>query len=106
MDLELHNGLDLGERRSMRGLRFHVVVLLLIGFLGLTSAALGQISGDILVQAEDPSGSAVPNATVTLRSLQTGASRTATTLIDGSARFTQLGVGDYEVKVEAAGFVT
>jgi len=77
------------------------VVLLCFG-----TAAFAQISGDVLVQTADQSGGVVPNATVTLKSIQTGASRTATTDANGAARFAQLGVGDYEVKVDAAGFAS
>ena len=46
----------------------------------------------------------MPNATVTLTSLDTGASRTSTTGADGGYKFDLLPTGNYKVRIEAAGF--
>lgn len=72
--------------------------------LVLVPMALAQITGDILVTALDKSGAVVPNAKATLRSVDTGAVRTLPTSPDGTARFTLLSIGRYEVTVEAGGF--
>jgi hypothetical protein len=77
---------------------------LLLGVLFACVLAFAQISGDLLIQVTDPSGATVPNATVTLTSKEMGSTRTITTASDGTARFAQLGVGSYSVKVETAGF--
>jgi hypothetical protein len=60
----------------------------------------GTISGTV----QDPSGAAVPAATVTLRDSGTGAKRTLKTGGAGEFVFTPLSVGNYEVTVEAMGF--
>ncbi len=52
----------------------------------------------------DPSGAAVPNATVTLNNTATGESRTTTTGASGEYRFALLLPGNYEVGVKQSGF--
>ena len=79
---------------------------LLFGVLLTCALAFGQISGDLLVQVTDPSGATVPNATVTLTSRDTGSVRTITTGGDGTARFAQLNIGSYTIRVETPGFTT
>jgi len=88
----------------MRSLILRTGFGLLFGLLLTCVLAFGQISGDLLVQVTDPSGATVPNATVTLTSKDTGSTRTITTGGEGTARFSQLNVGSYTVKVETAGF--
>jgi hypothetical protein len=64
------------------------------------SASTGAISGTL----KDSSGSSVPNATVTLTSLDTNQTRTATTTSDGTYRFGFLNSGAYKLRFEATGF--
>jgi len=64
------------------------------------SASTGAISGTL----KDSSGASVPNATVTLTSLETNQSRTTTTTADGTYRFGFLNSGAYKLRFEAAGF--
>jgi len=54
----------------------------------------------------DPSGAVVPNATVTIKNVNTGIARTAPTNTTGEYLFTYLQVGTYQVTVEASGFRT
>ncbi len=70
----------------------------------LPGSAFSQISGDLLVQATDQTGAAVPNAIVTLTGTETGVTRNSRTDNSGVARFTQLNIGGYEIRVEAGGF--
>jgi hypothetical protein len=70
----------------------------------LSTSLFAQITGDIFVTVTDRSGAVIPNATITLKNLETGAVRTATTAGDGSVRFTLLNTGRYEVQAEAGGF--
>src|ERR1700731_30302 len=73
-------------------------------FLGL---AFGQaeIGGATLNgTVTDPSGAALPNAKVTVTSLQTGLTRTTTTNQTGLYSIPQLPVGTYDLTVEANGF--
>jgi hypothetical protein len=64
------------------------------------SSATGALSGTV----KDSSGAAVPNATVTVTSLDTNQARTATTTADGAYRVAFLPPGAYSVQFEATGF--
>ncbi|HWF39164.1 MAG TPA: TonB-dependent receptor [Candidatus Acidoferrales bacterium] len=88
------------------GGRFFGVAMLLLSLLVAMKPAAAQTAGVILGQVKDPSGAAVPNATVTLTSVETGASRTATSGEDGAYRFSAVEPGHYNVKVESQGFKT
>jgi len=81
--------------------RFHCW-LLALGLLTMPLRA--QVSASISGRVLDPSGAAVAGATVTVKSLDTGASRTATT--DDSGNYAALGLplGPQEVTVEKSGF--
>ena len=77
-------------------------------FLSLTletnARAQSITSGDITGTITDPSGGAVPNATVTLANISTNATRTATTSQQGTYRFAFLPPGTYSITVKAPGF--
>lgn len=69
------------------------------------SVALAQSTySEILGTVTDPSGAAVTDAKVTVRSLDTNIATETTTAADGSFRVRQLIIGSYEVVVEKAGF--
>ena len=85
----------------------------LIKFLGLLAVALfwvarpllADVTGSISGTVTDPSGAAVPGATVTLRNPDTGLNRKTATDVTGSYEFLALPVGaNYVVEVEASGF--
>src|ERR1700691_465617 len=63
-------------------------------------------AGDVTGIVTDPSGAAVPNAAVTLTSIDTNASRKATTNAEGSYRFAFVPPGGYKIAVSASGFQT
>jgi hypothetical protein len=65
-----------------------------------------QVSASISGQVQDATGSGIAAATVTIKSLETGAIRTATTDDGGNFRVVSLPVGPQEVKVEKNGFKT
>src|SRR5262249_39819102 len=73
-------------------------------FLLLTGPAWAQFTGNIQGTVADPSGAAVPQATVGLLNVATQASATTTTNATGGFRFLSLGPGSYKITVEAAGF--
>jgi hypothetical protein len=82
-------------------------LVLVLVFLGATmaqaqSAGTGAITGTVT----DPQGRAVPNATVTATSLETGQSRQATTGGAGDYKFGLLPPGNYRIRFTAAGFKT
>jgi hypothetical protein len=70
------------------------------------SVAFGQITGDLQVNVADATNAGVPNATVTVKSLDTGATRTGTTSVIGEVSVNQLAVGNYEVTVSHDGFAS
>lgn len=84
--------------------------ILAAGFLALGAltapAAAQSDASSLTVVALDPSGAAVPGATVTLRNQATGLAREAATDLDGRASFSMLTPGLYEVTIELAGFRT
>lgn len=69
-------------------------------------AALGQTSGTISGVVQDETDSVLPGVTITIRHLETGVTRVATTDEQGRYRVPALGVGSYEVEGELAGFQT
>ena len=77
-----------------------VATLLSFQSLGAQTAGTGALTGTV----KDPSGAVVPNATVTLTSLDTGQARTDMSGADGTYRFSLLPPGNYRVKIEASGF--
>jgi hypothetical protein len=90
-------------------LSFRLVVMVAIGLSLLANApqlaAQGSLtSGDITGTVIDPSGAAVPNASVTLTSKDTGVTQTATTNSTGSYRFALLNPGRYTVAATSPGF--
>jgi len=66
--------------------------------------AQGETTSAILGTVLDPSGAALPRATVTVINVETGSKRSAATDDAGRFSFPQLKPGSYTVKVEAAGF--
>ncbi|MGD0362760.1 MAG: carboxypeptidase-like regulatory domain-containing protein [Bryobacteraceae bacterium] len=66
--------------------------------------AWAQVSASISGRVEDASGSPVAGARVTVKSLETGASRTADTTADGNYRVLSLPLGAQEVKAGKPGF--
>ncbi|HTS50953.1 MAG TPA: TonB-dependent receptor [Bryobacteraceae bacterium] len=70
-------------------------------------ASYGQSTfGTVLGTVKDPSGSAVPRATVDLTNVGTNATRTTTTNDAGNYQFVNVEIGTYQLKVAAAGFQT
>jgi hypothetical protein len=75
--------------------------------LGASPNLLGQqAAGSITGTVTDPSGSAVADATVTVRDADRGTTWTTRTTAAGLYEFPQIPVGKVEVKAEAAGFST
>ncbi|MDR3737559.1 MAG: TonB-dependent receptor [Terracidiphilus sp.] len=74
----------------------------LCGSLLVAQQTLGGITGTVT----DPSGSVIPNASVTLTSESTAFTRTATTSGSGVYAFVNLPIGAYTLTYVAAGFDT
>jgi len=65
-----------------------------------------QAAGSITGLVVDPSGSAIANATVTVRDVDRGTKWTTKTSASGLYEFPEIQVGNVAVKVEAPGFAT
>ncbi len=79
------------------------------GMLGVivlgSSLVFGQgFSGAISGTVRDASGAVIPQATVSVRNLETGLTRLTETGVNGSYNLPSLPVGPYEVTVEKPGF--
>ena len=66
--------------------------------------ASAQVTATISGRVEDPSGAAIAGATVTVKNLETGATRVVRTDDTGNFRALSLSVGRQEVKVEQINF--
>jgi Carboxypeptidase regulatory-like domain len=77
-----------------------VLALLLLGAAFLTCAQEATIVGTVT----DPSGSVVPNVTITITNAKTGAIRTLSTNDVGQYVAPGLPIGTYDLKAEASGF--
>ncbi|MBI4459814.1 MAG: TonB-dependent receptor [Acidobacteria bacterium] len=80
--------------------------LALLVFLAGQVAAAQVTTGTILGTVRDASGAVIPGATVSVRNVDTGITRTVTTDAAGRYRAPQLGLGNYELAAESAGFQT
>src|SRR5262249_46490028 len=78
----------------------------LAGFILVGSSLCGwaQVNATISGKIEDQTGAAVGGAMVTVKSLETGATRTVTTDETGNYRVLSLPVGPQEVRAEKPGF--
>ncbi len=84
---------------------FSVVLLLCLSATLFTQTLLAQtFRGGIQGTVTDSSGAAVIGANVTVKSADTGLTRTATTNDQGDYLFTELPLGTYSVSVSRAGF--
>jgi hypothetical protein len=80
------------------------LLALLLVFGG--NATAQTFRGTILGTVTDSSGGVVPGATVTIKNVDTGLTRTVTTSDDGSYSVPELPIGNYSVSVEKEGFKT
>lgn len=90
--------------RSFRSLCAIAFVFSLFLLVAGQSTSAQTFRGMILGNVADSSGGAVPGATVTIKNLDTGLTRTVTTSDDGSFAVPELPIGNYSVTVEKSGF--
>jgi hypothetical protein len=87
------------------GACFALIFFVLLLNTSPISAQIGN-SGSIEGTVKDPSGAAVPNATVQIVNPVSGLDRTTVTGADGSFRFTNVPFNPYHLAVTAAGFAS
>jgi hypothetical protein len=92
---------DKGAQTMLKNLGFALLALALA-----TTAPAQVTTGEILGVVQDTSGAVVPNAQVTVKNLDTNATREVVAGADGRYRFPALPVGRYEVQVVKQGFAT
>src|SRR5579864_6714732 len=80
-----------------------LATLLATFFVLFATQAVAQ-DATLLGTVTDPSGAAVPNATIAITSTDTGATRNVTTNSDGQFLAPELRIGNYTVRVSATGF--
>jgi hypothetical protein len=101
---------DISESRVFPTILRLIIAVLLIdsSILALSMAAFaqGETTSAISGQVNDPTGAAIPAASVTVSNHETGLKRIAKTDDAGQFNFLQLKPGTYSVKVEAAGFAS
>src|SRR5512140_37882 len=81
-----------------------LIVVVVLSMAGLAAAQV--TSGSITGLVQDESGGAMPGVTITVKSEETGATRTAVTDSEGRYRVPGVRVGRYEVRAELEGFST
>lgn len=79
-------------------------LLVSLALLAWSIPAWAQVSASISGRVEDPSGGDVQGANVTVKSLETGATRTTVTDATGHFEVLSLPLGPQEVKAEKQGF--
>ncbi len=83
------------------------IACLIVALLGDSSPAWAQqAAGSITGIVQDPAGSAIPNATVTILDVDRGTTWITRTNDAGVYEFPQIPVGNIQVRVEASGFST
>src|SRR5215468_3430798 len=87
-----------------RSCTIFLILALLVAGQATWVFAQSLTSGDLAGTVTDPSGAVVPNASVTLKSNESGAMQTRTTNAQGYYRFQLLSPGSYTVSVTASGF--
>src|SRR5579863_60750 len=80
--------------------------LVLLALLATSLPAWAQVSASISGRVEDPSGAGVGGANVTVKSLETGATRTTVTGDSGNFEILSLPVGAQELRAGKQGFKT
>src|ERR1700733_10423651 len=78
--------------------------LVLLALLTMSVPAWAQVSASISGRVEDPSGAGVSGATITVKSLETGAARTTVSGESGNYEILSLPVGAQELRAEKQGF--
>src|SRR5438046_3191163 len=79
-------------------------IVLALSLLAVSFAFGQAVTGSLVGNVTDASGAAVPGATVVIRDISTGISRTGVTSETGTYSFAAVDPGTYAVSVERQGF--
>jgi len=89
-----------------KALAVRSVAAVVFAILIAISTAHSQATASLRGTVTDPTGAVIPEATVTIKSLENGSSRKTATDIDGEYSFPQVAPGDYILVAEKSGFAT
>ena len=89
---------------GLLAIKLAFLLLFAVALYPVRSTGQSLTSGDVAGTVLDPTGAAIPGATVTLTNNETGAKQTASTSSTGAYRFALLNPGSYSVAVTASGF--
>src|ERR1041384_8627290 len=84
----------------MKKLLFVAILMSLVGAQSGWAQVTGVLSGRVV----DATDAGIPGATVTVKTLETGATRSATTDDSGAYRIVAIPVGPQELRAEKTGF--
>jgi hypothetical protein len=86
---------------------FRLAFFVLTALISTTFApfpALAQITASLSGRITDPTGAAIPTATVTATNLETGIARTSRANLSGRYQFLELPIGSYQLRASKSGF--
>ena len=89
---------------SVRVTCLAILFAFMVTCVGSLALAQSAVTGAVGGAATDPNNAVVANATVTLKSMDTNKTETATTDSDGRFRFNNLQPGTYTLTISATGF--
>ena len=90
--------------RVLGGFRAYILIFVLVAFASMPSNARAQVTASITGTVQDATGAVVREATITVKSQETGATRTVTSDDSGNYRILSLPLGPQELKAEKQGF--
>src|SRR5580698_4413726 len=88
----------------LRRVSYFIFVVLLTVFIAADVKA--QSTGSITGTVSDPTGAAIPDASVTINNSATGLSRKVLTNASGNFTFPELPIGSYAMTIVKTGFAT
>ena len=89
----------------MTRLRKSLPLQILVVLISLSCFVFSQVQyGEFTGTVTDPSGAAVPNATVKITNIETGLTKSVTTGASGAYTLAELPIGRYKIEVASAGF--
>src|ERR1035438_7058871 len=90
---------------ALKHVQLHHLAVLCCALVALSFTVRAQ-DATIVGTVTDPSGASVPNVKITLTNIETGLTHSITTGDSGQYAVTELQIGHYDAKAEAAGFKT
>ena len=92
--------------RIQRSFRVFILIFGLLGLAATPSTARAQVAASIIGTVTDESGATVSGAEITMKSVETGATRKLTSDEQGNYRILSLPLGLQELRAEKQGFKT